>query len=379
MKFCDFKGNFKAISDLKAFHNSNQSTLLVIGNVGTGKSTLFEILKNEYEYDMLLVTEITIHPMLIRDFVKHTTIEGMFYKKRKLIFIDDINVVLQSDKNIFSQIKDYKQKCRFIFTVRTSDEKKTVSSLKQLCDMKIVLNPLNYKDCFQIVLNRIDESERDTVDEGKLIRMIKSLKCNIPKVIMLLDTVKQNYESIEVLPDVGDVFEHNVYQTMRLFFSSKLTHDEVIDICVRDTHLFSSLIHEHLSKIKASTKYIQNMVTMYDTLAFCDIFDKHIYTRCDKNVVRDMVNMYRFQKINTLLSPMFSPNNTFEFTQQFTKLSSQMNIKKKLLKIESDTNFKDNMFDILQYISSKSHPTHTQESDKWIGELVTKFKKEFKI
>ena len=45
MKYNDFKGNFKAISELKEFHNSNKNTLLITGNVGTGKSTIFEILR----------------------------------------------------------------------------------------------------------------------------------------------------------------------------------------------------------------------------------------------------------------------------------------------------------------------------------------------
>jgi len=387
MRFCDFKGNYKALHELKEFIASNKDSLLVIGHVGTGKTALFDIIKNEYGYEMLFVTEASIQPSMITNFVKHITIENMFYKKRKLIFIDDINIVLQSDKNVLSHIKQHKTKCRFIFTVRTSEEKKVATSLKQLIDVKIILNPLNYKECFHVIMNRINESERSTIDESKLICLIKSLKCNISKVMMLIDTVKPNQDSIQVFKEDEDFFENNVYKTMTQFFSHKLTTKEIMDICLRDTHLFASLVHEHLSKINAQTtpkENIQRVVLMFRTLTFCDNFDKHIYTKCDKNVVRDMVNVYRFQSINSLLSRFYAEHDpfTFAFTQQFTKLSSQMNIKKKISKIEDDVqniNFRDSMFDILQFEAKRSHDIKEKTSNKYICDLVTKFKKEFKI
>tara|TARA_Y100000389_G_scaffold191646_1_gene218170 strand:- start:3029 stop:3619 length:591 start_codon:yes stop_codon:yes gene_type:complete len=196
---------------------------------------------------------------------------------------------------------------------------------------------------------------------------------------MLLDSVKMDNDSIEVINDGGDIFEHNVYQTMEQFFLQKLTHDEIIHLCLRDTPLFSSLIHEHMSKIRATKHHIRNLVSIYDTLTFCDIFDRHIYTRSDKNVVRDMVNMYRFQKINMMLEPLYSQYSKFDFTQQFTKLSSEMNIKKKISRINTAIDFHENNFDILQYVSKDTKFVSETDSDKAVGELVTKFKKEFKI
>jgi hypothetical protein len=205
--------------------------------------------------------------------------------------------------------------------------------------------------------------------------------------MMLLDTVKPNQESIQEFKENEDCFEHNVYKTMKHFFSHKLTSKEIMDICLRDAHLFASLVHEHLSKINAQTspkQNIQRVVVMYRTLTFCDIFDKHIYTRCDKNVVRDMVNVYRFQNINSALSSFYAEHDpyTFAFTQQFTKLSSQMNVKKKISKIEQDcqsVDFRDSIFDILQFESKLCHDMKTNPSKKHICDLVTKFQKEFKI
>jgi replication-associated recombination protein RarA len=50
--FSDFRENFKAICELREYDRSNRTSVIVIGNVGTGKTSLFELMKREFSYSI---------------------------------------------------------------------------------------------------------------------------------------------------------------------------------------------------------------------------------------------------------------------------------------------------------------------------------------
>jgi hypothetical protein len=76
--------------------------------------------------------------------------------------------------------------------------------------------------------------------------------------------------------------------------------------------------------------------------------------------------------INRTFNKLEKPNVAYKFTQQFTKLSSQMSIKKKLLQY-NDTLIKTYLLQILQYYINNK----ISFKEKIINDILLKFKKEF--
>ena len=91
-----------------------------------------------------------------------------------------------------------------------------------------------------------------------------------------------------------------------------------------------------------------------------------------------MLNMYRFTSLNKALYVFHNKVKPFQinFTQQFTKLSSQVGMKKKLLSLPKP--FNSHVLDILRYISVKQIE-NLYKDNKVIKDLILKFQKEFEF
>ena len=131
------------------------------------------------------------------------------------------------------------------------------------------------------------------------------------------------------------------------------------------------MVHENIININTD---IDTYLKLYDVITYCDKVDKFIYINCLWGINWDLLNMYRFTNFNTILSKIKKHNFTVNFTQQFTKLSSQMNIKKKLQSFMNNI-YSTNIFDVLYHLSIKIYDDI--QNDKILKDLVIKFKKDF--
>ena len=365
MFFTDFKGNYSAINSFKTFLKDN-GIVLLIGDHASGKTSFYTMLKNEKKYDILYVTDSNFNEQTIHNFIECKTITSFFSSLEKLVFIDDIDVISNFNKNMVSNFTKFKTLCKIVLTVKLKEEKKIVTTWKKLIDQKIYLNKLNYKDCYQVMLKKTEND--DDIDPSKLIELIKSQNCHIPKIEMLLDSIRENNEDLDVLHDESDLFHNNIYTIVSDIYNENLSNEYIHSLSSKDNSIITSVIHENIVNHKCN---IKNYIDIYDILCNCDVIDKHIYVNCLWGLNWDSLNIYRYKKLNNIF--LEKKNEAFKicFTQQFTKLSSQMNIKKKLQTITYPTY----IFDILFHLYYKSSTIE----DKTLKDLVTKFKKDFNL
>lgn len=369
--FSDFKGNYKQLLDIKNFvlNSSKPEIMLIIGDHSTGKSFLGEIISTIEHIETIIINDTNCSDELLKNFIHSNTIISMFSKKTKFIFIDDVNTIILNDKNFTSYFTNYINKCKFILTVRTGEEKK-LSSLKKHFSHKVYLKILDYKECFQHILS-ISQNINE-IDTDKLLQLVKNLNCNIPKITQLIESTYVKYD-INVLENQEDIFTDSIYTVIKQLYSSQLNFKQIHEITLKDSQLLSLLLHENLINLNFKSCDIDTIISIYSVLTNCDILDKHIYINCNWGINFIMINYYRFSSINRLLKSKYTNNLTIAFTKQFTQLSSQTSVKKKILSFY--TSFLQNcIIDFLLY-------THSNKltSNKFTKDFVTKFCKDFKI
>jgi hypothetical protein len=371
LSFTDFKGNYKQLLDIKHFvlNSSDLEIMLIIGDHSTGKSFLGEIISKIDTIETIILNDTNCSDELLNNFIHSKTIISMFSKKSKFIFIDDVNTIIGNDKNFTSYFTKYVNKCKFILTVRSGEEKK-LSSIKKYFSHKIYLKKLDFKECFQHMLSIVPNISE--IDTDKLLELVKNLNCNIPKILQLIESTYIDH-NIDVIQNQEDVFTDNIYTVIKSIYNSHLNSKQIYDITLKDSQLLSLLMHENLINLNYKHCDIDTLISIYSVLTNCDILDKHIYINCNWGINFIMINYYRFSSINTLLKSKYTNDINIVFTKQFTQLSSQTSVKKKI--VSYCTAFLQNcIIDFLLYTYSNK-----LSNNKFTKDFVNKFCKDFKI
>lgn len=371
ISFSDFKGNYKQLLDIKSFvlNSSSLEVMLIIGDHSTGKSFLGEIISKLDNIETIILNDTNCSDELLNNFIHSKTIVSMFSKKTKFIFIDDVNTIISYDKNFTTYFTKYNKKCKFILTVRSGEEKK-LTALKKYIVHKVYLKKLDVKECFQHILSTY--TNIDKVDTDKLLELIKNLNCNIPKILQLIESIyiKNNIPALE---NQADIFNDNIYNVVKTLYSSELTPIKIHNIALKDSQLLSLLMHENLINLNYKHSDIDTLISTYSVLTNCDILDKHIYVNCNWGINFTMINYYRFSNVNRLLKSKYTNDINISFTKQFTQLSSQTSVKKKITSY--CTSFLQNcIIDYLLYTY-----TNKSASNKFTKDFIIKFCKDFKI
>ena len=376
MYFSQFKGNFKQINELKNIINSPiNKTTLIIGHLSSGKSCIHTMLQNENKYEILFVTDNNFCSQMIANFVKHRTINSFFNPRKKIVFIDDIDVI-NANKQVIGLISDLKHECTFVMTIKISEEKKFNNVWKKVIDHKIYLNQLNHKDCFQVMIEKYKDD--DSIDHDKLIQLIKAQECNISNIIMLIDQARldeSDSEEITVQNANKDIFHHNIYTIVNDIYHKDLSPNMIESMSNKDTSIICPLIHENLVNVPLN---LDKFIQIYSTLCDSDVIDKHVYINCLWNINWNMNNFVRFKVINDIMKNESIKQFDVAFTQQFTKLSSQMNIKKKIATMPNYMQF-SNIIDVLHHMTLLKSQKKINLTEKSIQDLMQRFSKDYKI
>lgn len=369
MTFLDFKGNYKQVKELNTYLKNDFCSILISGDHSSGKSSIYEFLLHENKFDILLVNSELFSENTLSQFIQCKTITSFFETnvKRKMIFFDDIDTI-NMNKNNIQLLCQFKKNCFFIFTVWSSEKRKIVTSLKKVIDHCIHLSNISFKDCVQIIFSKVKcKYNEDDIDFDKLVSLIKSQSCNINNIMMLMDDC---INTNTVLSDeLKDDYENNIYTLTKQLYNERLSDRDVKGVFSRDHGILFALVHENILDIPLE---IDTYLTIYEAIAYCDLLDKHNYINCKWGLNADCLNYYRFKMLNNHIYDKNFKISNVKFTQQFTKLSTQASIKKKVLNI-NDLYF-NNILDYLQCLSEKTQNSWMDKNEK---ELIARFKKDF--
>lgn len=369
-RFGDLKGNFVATSALRKVFLTEEklpTICIVFGPTGGGKSSLATILEHELPAEVLVVTSNTHNiDQTLTNFIQHRTIVSMFNTRKKIVFIDDIDILITIDKSIVTLIQTLRQDIRIVCTVSSSEERK-VCNLKKIATDVVRLTRMSVRDCFLFVR---DIATVD--DDDALLTLCKTHECNLKKILVYLESLEDHGRSASSVSQTDVFHDTSVYEQSRMVLNQPMPNSLLWSVAETDAQMTTLLLHENIVNVGMSrAKDTKELLRVYDSLINGDLYERTVFTRCAWGYLGvNSLYFARLALINQFAHARPKTTDNIKFTQQFTKLSTQMNTKKKLLELAPEMMDICKLFPLLIAVKSKL-PIKT------LADLQKRFGKDF--
>lgn len=360
-KLNEFVGNKATIKDLRNAAAHHPFNVLVIGQSGCGKSLMCDLLAEEVadRYEILHVkTRLTDDHKLVRqlieNFVSSKTIESFFSNKAKLIVLDDIDIMLATDKNFASFVggllaPDGGSKARtsakkkpppalsasVIMTCSTSEERK-VADLKKKTTVLRLGNP-SYKDAFAYIHQVVDKAGI-AYQYADLKELIEAFNCNIRNVVTNLHLLSEQtvVQNVRVQKQLTEATHFDVVRKM-----FKMDYDIAQLRFISDNTIVPLMLYENYPKELFHNRYkmsdasaLDLIETITDRMLDAELQETYMYQRTDWDMY-DMTAIIKMGYINTMLKGCKrKKTGTFDsivFPPILTKLSVKCGFARRLV------------------------------------------------
>jgi hypothetical protein len=399
----DILCNYKTINDIKDFLKNfednpkkkiEEKILLLLGSSGSCKTTICKTIFNECNYEPIKIDMFSngnLKDNIIQG-LQHNTLDCFFSKKKKILFLDDIDLICQYEKSFISFIiKLIKNtKIPIICTSNIIEDKK-ISEIKKKAT-KIYIKKIGYKECFQFIYN-IVETESINLDLDKLLNIIKQNNNDIRLILTNLNKYIDNSDDIDCnLSNKDTYIDYGLFDFIKEIYSRNLTNNELTSIIHNDVSLISLLSHENIlneyNKVKNKSTNKINILNSYinilDYYTKSDLLEKYNYINNDWYLY-DFIYILKIYSINYEINKFdrIDKGENLIFTQLLTKSSLRYNYKKKKRNLFAKLNYDDNnnstdyIFQLLlQYIKNPDSPIIFNKDDI---DCITKYAEVFNL
>jgi DNA polymerase III delta prime subunit len=316
-----------------------KNIMCLLGPDGCGKTTLCSLLLQKYDFQVLeigkdILTNDNIKTM-IENFTNNTTIEHYMLKKQKIVFIDDIDLLLCIDRNLVSKItscnKILKKKgiCVLV-TCNSNIDKKLFSETE--AEMFRLSYP-SCKDAFSYIMHRFDAQGTD-YDMEQLLQVVSKHKGNIRESVLNLHNSKVDLECKVLERAFKDM---NQFEMAKCILGKSNTCKELDHLVKGDVGNLPYIVYENLpAEVDANYK-TNDLLDMYLEVNkhFSDAvsFDEHAYTCMDWGLLH-YANILRvksvFCNLDKLEPKATKKNVTYKFSQMRSKASHKRILGKKV-------------------------------------------------
>lgn len=376
-----------AIKEIRLGLQLPKSSILLNGHSGCGKSTLVHLLLKEKPREILEVNSsnyenLSTFKNKYKCFSSTVSIENCFKNIEKIIFIDDLDVLISIDKNFLSFLTDFikSKECSVICVYNHTVNKKAVD-MKIEFSVNIYLKRLTYKQCFQIVITNIPENI--DVDYDKLALLIKENNNDLRTVMNHLTDIQVHSDKNEykVKPKFLEMSLDEIIHEMCL---NLLSNNDINEIITHDINQIVCLIHEnshHWLKLSFQDQ-LQFMKSFNEIILHSEYIGKYIFEKYDFSIW-DHYTFSKIKSINNLLYTYFHKTTKLQMnhSQLINKQSLALNFNKKMVKMEKDLNIQRQdcafvFLYIFYLIHSKSNILSVVTKNEF--EIITRFVSDFK-
>ena len=324
-------------------NDKNTGFHIIVGTVSTGKTTIIDIINSNKQYDVLRIDsntnfQNTSIQNIITNFILNNSITSFFMKpKKKIICIDDINIISHLEKHLYSVINTAKLRCLIVSTVQIKEYSKLNELKKCIEDVQtnvIYLNKISVQECMVLIMNIVDKENILNVDEDNIMKLIKRYSCDIRKIFNDYHYFfnEQIIESIDK-EKTNELYDKTLYDLTNKVFTSKLD--------ISDNSFFSNyiqmvsyILHENLPnkvfKNSVSKSVIENYIKIMNHLVTNEMIYNYCYANSQWNLLY-YKNIYVYINISRMLSGMSIQNNdSLTFTQILSNMSSKTILQKKI-------------------------------------------------
>jgi GTPase SAR1 family protein len=331
-----------AIKELRSGLQSSKSSILLNGHSGSGKTTLVHLLLKEKRREVLEVNSSNYENLShfknkCKCFSSTITIENCFKSIEKIIFIDDLDVLITIDKNLLSFLVDFikSRECSIICVYNHTVNKKPID-MKIEFSVNVYLKRLTYKQCFQIVVTNIPENV--DIDYEKLAILIKENNNDLRTVMNHLNDIQVSSTSTD-FKKKPKFLEMSVEEIIHEMCMNILSEQDLNEIITHDVNQIVCLIHENSHQwLKLSFQdQLQFMKSFNEIILQSEYIGKYIFEKYDFSIW-DHYTFAKFKSINHLLFTYFQKTNKLHMnhSQLINKQSLALNFNKKMIKMEKD-------------------------------------------
>lgn len=410
-KFVANKLQIKSINEfLTTSRNSIKNILCIIGPNGCGKTTLCHLLFKKHNKqvleigkDNLVSTDIK---QFLQSFVNNMTIDAILLKKEKVVFVDDIDILLNVDRLILSKLisldktlKD--KKIKIVMTCSLNEERK-ITEHQKIIDIVKLCYP-SYKDSYAYVMNCFDRNEIEH-DPKKILHVSQKCKGNIREIIINLETNNNdlNENSIkEAFKDLNN-FEITKKILRRNYSKADLDYFQQTDVGITPFMLYENIPDEldanyKFKRGKSSLSLIDYYKIINNNFIQASMFEEKAYSGQDWQYY-EYANMVKLNTIHTVLESL-EPKTTvkdvkYRFSQMLSKASHKNILAKKVKEVSNANNISNmmvlNAIDVHTQNTITTHHNEPKSKKKTkqlnsimqsseITSLITTFEKYFKF
>jgi hypothetical protein len=343
----------KIIEQLKKVSlDTNEYIIGILGPNGCGKTLISNLIFKELNFNILNISkenytskEITV---LIKNFCINKTIESYLNPQRKIIFIDNIDIILSIDKHIISTLISCldiikKDKILMILTCKNSEEKKLNEFKKDINIIKI--NYPSIKDTFVYLSNILIEKEKYDITEDKILELVNQYRGSIRDVI--LNFKDSNETNIEVR-------NKNIFKDMNIFeivkklaCGEKYNINDIELILKNDASNISFILYENIideiyinrNYKKANKIFIQSYININDSFINSCLIEDVMYSSSDWSLYY-LMNLIRIMsviiEINGIDKKIGFKDLKYRYSQLLSKISHKNIMNKKIQNINSN-------------------------------------------
>ena len=382
----DFKSNFKQIQNINQFIHSEYGFYIISGTIASGKTTILDIISKLNTHETLLINTDSLINNNLKDlfdnFVNNKTISSFFCNKKKIICIDDINLIHSSDKQLLSYIKSFRTHISIIATVQSKELSKITDYKKYITsEYGITLNKITHQDCLLFVDNVIQSEQLYNINYDNVIKLIKlrnnDLRCIFHEFYKIYDSYIFSDTHKQETPQTIHV-DQNIYDLTHKMFYTDLQFESNTKFYQHDLTLVSNIIHENLpircfKSMKVNCDNLDKLSQISSLFSTADRFDRHISSTYHWELL-NVKNRYVYPMLNMYIQPLsnktLNTDKKYPFTTIFTTLSNKTILLKQLQHLHLNYS-NDTMIQIIYCLLNNKHDCVNHGLDS----LITKIKK----
>ncbi|MDD5022751.1 MAG: replication factor C large subunit, partial [Candidatus ainarchaeum sp.] len=223
--------------------------ILIYGPSGTGKTSFAYAVKNEFEMEIIEMNASQFrNKKEIDKIINGTMLAGTLSGKRKIILIDDVDVLDRNDRGGASEISRAIKDCNIPVILTAEDAwAKNISSIRMLCEL-IQLRRIS-KGTMLKIISAISEKEGFLLDKIILEKMAENSNGDIRSAINDLqssNSYKRDHKK-DVFNVVREIFKGEKYSEVRNLFSGDVDY-KLIKLWVDENIPYEYLDKEELAK-----------------------------------------------------------------------------------------------------------------------------------
>jgi hypothetical protein len=325
---------------LAALHAPISPRIAIIGPTGCGKTTLvynaaskagFDIIEVNASATSLKQIEDTLH-----DIVMNTTIDTFFAPTKKLLFIDDVDILMMSFPKLASYLVTWlKGTIRYpiLFCIQSQEERR-LSDLKNIVTILRLSRP-STQECLAHFIN---ETKDQRVDESHLLQLIKAHKHDLRAISANLSQLTNNKVTTDVngnstihIDSLRATFSDlTLYDIQNKIFATPLSNTHLDELVYTDSKLLGLLLYENVSTELRKNRITKGTDTKIMLAHLSCLSD--VYIQCDKletfmnaNMYYDIAPIFNNVMLGTVNHIIHSwqrtstPDTSFVFTPMMTK------------------------------------------------------------